>query len=165
MHFCYECGSPLVLRECGDEGMVQYCETCKAFRFPIFSTAISTVVFTPDMERLLLIQQYGRTWNVLVAGYVTKGEAAEDTVIREVKEEIGLNIVKREFVKSEYFPGSNTLMLNFMSVADSDDLSGMNTQEVDKATWYTPEEALKAVAQPSLAQRFLIANLQRLGKI
>lgn len=163
MNNCYECGTPLVLKECGEEGMVQYCEHCKEFRFPIFNTAMSTVVFNQKKDKILLIQQYQRNRNVLVAGYVTKGESVEDTVVREVMEEIGLNVIHREFVKSEFFPPSNTLMLNFQSIVDSEDLSHLNTKEVDRAAWFSIEEAKEAIVKPSVAERFLYANLERLG--
>ena len=99
---------------------------------------------------------------MLVAGYVTRGEAAEDTVIREVREETGLRVVHREFVKSEFFPPSNTLMLNFQSIVDGEDLSGLNTQEVDRAAWFGLEAAVEAIVKPSVAERFLLANLERL---
>ena len=108
--------------------MVPFCPSCNTYRFPIFNTAISTEVLYKD--KILLIQQYGRKNYILVAGYINKGESAEEALKREVKEEIGLNVTGCSFVKSEYFPPSNTLMINFSCTVDSDDLSNM-TKEVD----------------------------------
>ena len=163
MEYCFECGTKLIYKECGDEGMVQYCPKCGAFRFPIFNVAMSTVVFNKDLTKVLLIKQYNRNANVLVAGYVTLGEALEQTVAREVKEEIGIDILRCDFVKSEYFQPSNTLMNNFMSVTDNEDLSHVKRNEVDEAHWYTLDEAMEAIAHNTLAERFLHANFRKMG--
>lgn len=154
MNHCWACGAKLTLKECGMEGMVPYCEACGDYRFPIFSTAISTAVLNPEKDRILLIKQYGRDFYVLLAGYINKGESAEEALCREVREEVGLDIADYRLMKTSYFPPSNTLMVNFVSVADSDDLSHI-TDEVDEATWFTFEEALENIVPDSLAEIFL----------
>ncbi len=159
MKYCYECGMKLIPKALDGEGIIPYCQTCRTFRFPIFSAAVSMIVKNPAKDKILLIQQYGTKNNVLVAGYINKGENAENAVIREVKEETGLTVVYHNFNKSEYFPRTNTLMFNFVCVADSEDLSGLNTKEVDKAQWFTIEEAIENIMPNSLAQKFLLASI------
>ena len=95
MKHCMQCGSELVLKELKDEGMVPYCPTCKDFRFPVFNVAVSMVILNETKDETLLIKQYGKDSYILVAGYVNKGEDAEDAVIREVKEEMGLAVSGR----------------------------------------------------------------------
>lgn len=160
MSYCTECGAELTLKYLEKEGMIPYCERCRAFRFPTFNAAISTIVYSPDAGKILLIKQYGRDRNILVAGYVNKGESAEHALFREVEEEMGLHVTSCCFNMSEYFEKTNTLMLNFASIVDSDDLKDM-TKEVDSAAWYTPEEAKKAIAHDSLAEKFLLAWLKK----
>ncbi len=41
--------------------------------------------------------------NILVAGYVNKGENAEETIQREMKEEIGRDIISYQYLKSSYY--------------------------------------------------------------
>lgn len=161
LKFCLECGSRLVLKECNGEGEVPYCEPCAAFRFPVFSTAMSTAVLNRELDRILLIQQYGRQNYILLAGYVNKGENAEAALIREVKEEAGLTVIAYEYMRSEYFAPSNTLMLNFISVADTEDLSGMS-DELDHAAWFTLDEAGEAILGGSLAESFLLTIIAKL---
>ena len=122
MKYCMECGTKLTERFLKNEGMIPYCENCQAYRFPVFSTAVSMEVQNPSKDKILLIKQYGKDRYVLVAGYVNLGESAEHTVAREVKEEIGLDVREISFEKSEYFPETNTLMLNFSCVAETEDL-------------------------------------------
>lgn len=86
MTHCYECGTRLIPKELEGEGIVPYCPKCGAYRFAIFSAAMSTTLLSPDRKKALLIQQYGRARNVLVAGYISKGENAEHAVVREIQE-------------------------------------------------------------------------------
>ena len=160
MPYCTECGTKLVPKYLEKEGMIPWCERCLAYRFPTFNAAISTMVYSPDGQKILLIKQYGRDRNILVAGYINKGEGAEHALAREVMEEMGLRVTACCFNRSEYFEKSNTLMLNFASIVDSCDLGGM-TPEVDAAAWYTPAEAREAITHDSLAEKFLLAWLSK----
>ncbi len=164
MEYCMECGSRLEKRFLENEGMVPFCPECGKYCFPVFNTAVSMIVMPETRDRVLLIQQYGKTYNILVAGYVNKGENAEHAVIREVKEETGLDVVSLSYNKSAYFEPSNTLMLNFSCVVSNDNLSGL-TPEVDKAAWYGFDDARKEIRQGSLAQKFLESFLIKMNKI
>lgn len=160
MNFCIECGEKLELKECRGEGLIPFCNKCNTFRFPIFNTAISTTIYNKKMNKLILIQQYGREANILVAGYVNKGESAEEALAREVKEELRLNVIDYKFVKSKYYKKSNTLMINFISFVDSEDLSNISS-EVDKAQWFSIEEAKEAILKGSLAEEFLLEGMKK----
>lgn len=164
MAYCYKCGTKLVDKKHEHEGIIPYCEKCGEYRFPVFSTACSVIVLNPDKDKILLIKQYGKNRNVLVAGYINKGEAAETAVAREVMEEIGIEVEKIDYNKSEYFEPSNTLMLNFSCVAKSEDLSGVN-YEIDSAEWFDFENARKNVMHNSLAERFLIFFLDNFKSV
>lgn len=161
MEYCVECGTKLQKKFLKNEGMIPFCPKCNAYRFPIFSTAVSMEVLSPDKKKVLLIKQYGRDRYILVAGYVNQGENAEHAVAREVKEEIGLNVEQIHFERSEYYQGSNTLMLNFSCVADSEDLSAISKEEIDMCTWFSLEEAAREIAEGSLAGKFLSCFLER----
>lgn len=159
MKYCYECGTELTEKNLKNEGLIPYCTKCGEYRFPIFSTAVSMVVYNSSKDKILLIQQYGKQNNVLVAGYINKGENAESAVSRELKEEIGIDISECKFNRSEYFEPTSTLMLNFICVAKSESLNGINRDEVDKARWFSLEEARKNIKPNSVAQRFLLSAL------
>ncbi|MBR1759527.1 MAG: NUDIX domain-containing protein [Lachnospiraceae bacterium] len=154
MSYCKECGSKLTFRRNGLDGDVPYCETCKAFRFPQYNVAISTIVMNEAMDQIILIQQYGRTDNILVAGYVNLGESLEEGLKREVHEELGLTVTKCQYLRSKYFEKSNTLMCNFLSVVDDMSLDHIN-EEIDRISWFSLEEAKACIKPGSLAQEFL----------
>ena len=156
MTHCMFCGSPLMHRYLKDEGIVPYCPVCEEYRFPVFNTAISTIVMNEDQKHILLIQQYGRPSYILVAGYVNRGEDAEHAVRREVNEEMHLEVQKLKFNRSHYFKPSNTLMLNFTAIVKG---KPEPNWEVDKWKWFTVDEAREAIRPNSLAKDFLIGYL------
>lgn len=157
MKYCYECGGELKPEFLNErEGIVPKCSKCGQFRFEIFSSAVSMIVLNPQKDKILLIQQYGKKDNILVAGYISKGENAETAAKREIKEETGLDITDIRYNKSEYFAKTNTLMLNFICHAADSDLSGIDIEEVDKAQWFTFEQARQNIKPNSLAEQFLL---------
>ena len=159
MNYCMHCGTRLQIREHPEEGPVPWCDTCKEYRYPVFNTAVSMIVVNPDETRVILIRQYGKPSYVLVAGYVNKGEDAEDAAAREVLEEIGLTVRNVRFNHSRYYPRTNTLMLNFTVTVD--DVEAHPNWEVDGWSWFSVEEARRQIRQGSLAAAFLNGYFDR----
>ena len=86
MNYCMDCGAKLELRPHHEGGEVPFCPVCGKFRHPVYSTAVIMIVMDKARERVILIQQYGRAKNILVAGYIDRGESAEAACVREVRE-------------------------------------------------------------------------------
>ena len=160
--FCTKCGTAFETRELEGEGTVQFCPKCNEYHFPVFNTACSMIVVDPKARKILLIKQYGRDHYILVAGYVNRGEDAEQTVAREILEETGLVAKKITFNRSKYFERSNTLMLNW--TVEVEDASALKpNSEVDSYNWFTFEEAKRNIKDCSLAQWFLNSYLDSLN--
>ncbi len=153
MNYCMECGTLLHPKSHGKEGVVPYCETCGAFRYPVFNTAVSLIVIDEEKENIILIRQYGRPHYILVAGYVNHGEDAEDAARRELKEELGLDAIHIRFNRSHYFSPSNTLMLNFTVTVSMEHISP--NEEIDSWSRFSLEEARRSIKSGSLAEAFL----------
>ena len=114
----------------------------------------------PNFFEELLIKQYGRDFNILVAGYVSKSENLETALKRELKEEVSLNIIDYKFNESKYYEKSNTLICNFIVQVDSEDFK--LTNEVDSANWYDIKDAKLNVMKGSLAEYFLNIALSKI---
>lgn len=162
MNYCMECGSRLELRPHREGGEVPYCPACGRFRHPVYSTAVIMIVMDKARERVILIQQYGRGKNILVAGYVDRGESAEDAARREVSEELGLTAASVSYNRSEYLPRTNTLMLNFTVLVEEGDVRP--NEEIDAWRWFSREEAREAILPGSLAAKFLNEYFDSLEK-
>ena len=87
----------IALKELEEEGIVPYCPKCQQYRFPMYNVAVSMIVVDEETGKILLIQQYGKPSYILVAGYVNRGEAEEHAVVREVREETGLEVEHLRF--------------------------------------------------------------------
>ena len=159
MSYCIECGEKLIMKPCGIDGDVPYCPKCQAFRFPMYNSAISAIVFNPDKTKILLSRQYGRDHQILIAGYINKGENAKQALIRELKEEVDLNVVDYHYNDNEYFARTNTLIHNYAVVSDSEDFH--LTSEVDDAKWYDIDEVLTVIKPNSLAKHFVELYLKK----
>ena len=85
--YCPICGSKLILKNIGDDGLTPYCDTCRQPRFDMFSTCVITLVINNEGKVALLKQNYISTeYRTLVSGYMIPGETAEEAAKREVME-------------------------------------------------------------------------------
>lgn len=159
MKYCEKCGSPLEMKECGIDGLVPYCPQCQEFRFPMFNSAISAIVYNPAKDKILLIKQYGKNDYILVAGYISQKENAKETLTREIHEEIGLPISGYVYNDNEYFAPTNTLIHNYAVVVKSENFQ--LTSEVDEACWIPVEQVLDVIKPNSLAKSFVARWLDK----
>ncbi len=152
--YCPHCGKKAEMREIGDEGVIPYCAQCKVPLWDMFTTSIIAAVVNECGEVALLRQNYVSTTNhVCVAGVMKPGESAEDTVVREVGEELGLDVKSVSYVRSYPYEKKDMLMLGFQAVVEKKDfvLSG----EVDAAEWVRFEDALSLLWEGSVAWRLV----------
>ncbi len=151
MHFTYcpYCGTKLIDKEIGDEGMIPFCTNCSIPLWDMFTTSIIAAVVNECGEIALLRQNYVSTTNyVCVAGIMKIGEAAEETVIREVKEEIGQDVEKLEFIKSYSYEKKEMLMLGYKASVKKQDFEF--SAEVDSVEWIKLEKALSLLREGSI---------------
>ena len=120
--YCPYCGTKLVLKELKNEGLIPYCNNCNDYRFELYSVAVSMIIINKKENKSLLIKQYDTNYYRFVAGYINKGETAEDAVKREMNEEIGIKPILIKPLKTSYFEKTETLMLNYLAVVDTLDI-------------------------------------------
>jgi NAD+ diphosphatase len=157
MAFCTVCGAALEMRlHEGEGGPVPWCPACGDWRFERFNAAVSMVTRDRATGNLLLVRQYGRKDWILVAGYLKKGETAEEAVRRETREETGLSVVSMCFNRSRFFPPSETLLLNFATETEGEVVPNA---EIDEFAWVPPEKAVEIIKPASFAQFFLRSAL------
>ena len=152
MHFtfCPHCGTKLISKEIGDEGKIPYCEKCSTPLWDMFTTSIIAAVVNQSEEVALLRQNYVSTTNhVCVAGVMKLGESAEETVIREVKEEIGQEVKSVEYISSYPYDKKEMLMLGYKATVKKQDFQ--LSVEVDSVEWVKYENALSLLREGSIA--------------
>lgn len=154
--YCPHCGNQAEMREIGDEGRIPYCPQCEMPLWDMFTTSVIAAVVNECGEIALLRQNYVSTANhVCVAGIMKPGESAEEAVVREIGEELGLRVKTAEYVKSYPYEKKEMLMLGFKAVAEKKEftLSG----EVDTAVWVKLEDAPGLLREGSIAWQLVKA--------
>lgn len=157
--YCPHCGTKAEEREIGDEGLIPYCAKCDTPLWDMFTTSIIAAVVNEFGEIALLRQDYvSRTSYVCVAGVMKIGESAEETVVREIKEELGLTVKSLEYIKSYPYDKKEMLMLGFKAVVEKGDfkLSG----EVDSAKWVKLEDAPQLLREGGIAWQLVTTIVQ-----
>ena len=131
--FCGRCGKPTVHDE--KERMVK-CPVCGNMVFPRISPAV--IVAVTDGDRLLMSKYAGRSYTryALLAGYAEIGETIEQTVHREVMEEVGLKVKNLRYYKSQPWGVDGNVLMGFYCDLDGDDTIHIDEQELALAEWH-----------------------------
>ena len=141
---CGRCGHHTESR---DGGHRRRCtrKGCRGTLFPRIDPAVITLVeFRPDdggPPRCLLGNHHRPPPNVFstLSGYAEPGESLEETVAREVFEEVGVRVRSAYYQASQPWPFPSSLMLGFRARAETTGIT-VNPDELVDARWFTAEE-------------------------
>jgi NAD+ diphosphatase len=146
--FCPRCGSPT---EIASAGHVRVCAKDGSEHYPRVDPAI-IVAIVDDSDRLLLAR--GAAWPEhrmsILAGFVEPGESLEQTVAREVREEVGILVTDFRYAGSQPWPLPRSLMLGYFARAHGDQLLEVDGEEILEAYWFSRPELLAAVESGDL---------------
>ena len=135
--FCGKCGHPLVpdTRE-----RMMYCPHCKNTEYPKISPAV--IVGVRNGNRLLMSKYAGGTARryALIAGFAEIGETLEETVKREVMEEVGLKVKNIEYYKSQPWSLSSSLLMGFYCDLEGSDQIVLEEDELSEAEWFERDD-------------------------
>ena len=112
------------------------CPVCGDMIFPRISPAV--IVAITDGDRLLMSKYAGRgfTRYALIAGYTEIGETMEQTVTREVMEEVGLRVKNIRYYKSQPWGIDGNVLMGFYCDLDGDDTIHLDEKELALAEWH-----------------------------
>ena len=104
--------------------------------------APAVIVALTDGDRLLMTRYRGRPYKgyALIAGFNEIGETMEDTVRREILEEVGLRCRDIRYCGSQPWGTESNLLLGYFARLDGDPAIRMDRQELSRAEWLTREE-------------------------
>lgn len=136
------------------ERMVR-CEKCGNMEYPKICPAV--IVGVTSGNRLLLTKYAGRDYKkyALIAGFAEIGESIEDTVRREVMEEVGLQVKNLRFYKSQPWSFSDTLLMGFYCELDGGDTITLEEEELSFAQWFEREEIPEGTDEISLTNEMI----------
>lgn len=136
--FCGRCGGRM---ERDRRERMLYCPSCGNQVYPTISPAV--IIGVIHRGKLLMSKYAGRDYKkfALIAGFNEIGETIEETVHREVMEEVGLKVKNLTYYKSQPWPFTGTLLMGFFCELDGEDETiVLEEDELSEAGWYPPEE-------------------------
>ena len=140
--FCGVCGNPNLLRSAGHR-MVCSNDECARESYPRIDPAIIVLVTHEDSCLLGRNAKWPAGQFSTLAGFVEPGESLEDAVVREVFEEVQLQLADIRYVSSQPWPFPASAMCGFYAEAVNRD-AGVS-DEVEETRWFTVESLTRAV--------------------
>lgn len=130
--FCGCCGSRM--EDSGRE-LALVCGSCGKKLRPKIQPAVIAGVCKGD--RILLTRYNGPASRrvALIAGYNEIGETIEDTLRREVMEEVGLKVKNLRYYKSQPWVLTDSLMIGFFCDLDGEDTITLQESELSMGKW------------------------------
>lgn len=152
--YCGRCGKPM---QPDAKERMMYCDSCKIMEYPKISPAVIVGVINGDS--ILMSKYAGREYSnyALLAGFTEVGEAIEETVHREVMEEVGLRVKNITYYKSQPWALSESLLLGFFAELDGDDTITLDEEELAMADWFKREELPVKPDNISLTNEMMMA--------
>lgn len=130
--YCGRCSGNL--RKDKRERML-YCPSCGNTIYPRIAPAV--IVAVTNEDKILMTKYANREYKkyALIAGFCEIGETAEDTVRREVMEEVGLRIKNIRYYKSQPWGFDSNLLLGYFAELDGADIITREEAELAEAEW------------------------------
>lgn len=112
-----------------------YCSSCGNTVYPRVSPAV--IVAVTNGDKILMTKYANREYKkyALIAGFCEIGETAEDTVRREVLEEVGLRVKNIRYYKSQPWGFDSNLLLGYFADLDGADTVTIEEAELAEAEW------------------------------
>lgn len=135
--FCGRCGGEMA-RDTKERML--YCPRCKNTVYPKISPCIITGI--TDGDRILLTKYARSGYNhyALVAGFCEIGESFEETLRREVAEEVGLEVENIRYWASQPWSFSDSLLAGFFCDVRGSRIPRLVDGELKEASWFSRAE-------------------------
>ncbi len=154
--FCGVCGTP---PERLQTEFCMRCPQCGFSAYPRISPAMMVLIRKGDSILLARHTTTATSRYTALAGFVEPGESIEQTIHREVHEEVGLKVGNLQYFGSQSWPFPHSLMVAFTADYVSGEIR-VQEDEIADARWFGPGDAMPEIApRISVAGWLIRANL------
>lgn len=155
--FCGRCGKPTT-QDSFDFARV--CGVCSLRFYPRISPCMIVLVTRGDELLLAHHHRASRVMYTTLAGFVEAGEGVEDCIRREIREEVGVEVGKLDYFRSQPWPFPHQLMLGFYAEYASGDIN-IDATEIIDAKWFRYDELPQIPAIATVAGQLITHYVER----
>ena len=154
--YCNYCGN--INKFDLEEGAFK-CECNNALNYPSISPCIITLIY--DDERILLGRNkfFPENMYSTLAGFIEAGESAEQALIREVSEEVNVEVSQIEYHSSQSWPFPSQLMLGYKCKYQKGEIV-LNDKELEDARWFNIQELPNIPPDTSISGRLIRSYIE-----
>ncbi|MFM1896941.1 MAG: hypothetical protein RLZZ385_2015 [Pseudomonadota bacterium] len=134
--YCGACGQPTEPHP-AERALV--CGACELHFYPRINPCVIVLVIR---GRQILLARHARArggFYSCLAGFVEAGETPEQTIVREVREEVGIGVHNIRYIRSQSWPFPSQLMLGFFADYADGEIQ-VDGVEIEHADWFGPEQ-------------------------
>lgn len=157
--FCSRCGTK-TLQKPGERG--KECPECGELFYPRISPAVIVLIRKGHEILLARSPNFPPDMYSLIAGFVEPGETAEAAVIREIKEEVGIEVKNIRYFGTQAWPFPNSLMIGFTAEYKSGEIQP-DGFEIEDAEWFSAEKLPSLPGKISISRKLIDHFLEEKG--
>jgi NAD+ diphosphatase len=148
---CGRCGTPL--RSKSTE-RAKECPQCGLLHFPRLAPAIIVLVERGSKLLLARSRHFMPGMFSVLAGFVEPGESLEEAVVREVREEVGIDVKDIKYFGSQPWPFPHSLMIGFTATYAGGEIT-IDDTEIEEADWFSVDNLPRIPGKISIARKLI----------
>jgi NAD+ diphosphatase len=157
--YCGQCGSAMSLV---NWELAALCNKCGHRCYPRIAPCVLVGIIKDDKILLARSSRHRAGFYSILAGFVESAETLEQAAVREVKEEVGVDITNLRYVGSQPWPFPHSLMTGFIADYVAGDIV-CQPQEIEEAAWFALTELPEVPPVQTLSGRIIAQLQQRAG--
>ena len=165
--FCSRCAAAVMPHPSGEPAMV--CPSCDLRQYPRIQPCVIIAITRTHPDTLkpqILLAHHHRHSKPdqppmygLIAGFVEVGESLEQTVRREVTEEVGLTVNNIRYIDSQPWPYPSNLMMGFIADYVSGDIV-IEQAELSDAKFFDVDDLPRIPTKGTIARQLIETVIQ-----
>jgi NAD+ diphosphatase len=136
------------------------CTACSRIVYPRISPAIIVLIKKGEEVLLARSPRFPQGVFAVIAGFNEPGENLEQTVHREVREEVGIAVRNLRYFGSEPWPFPDSLMIGFVADHAGGEIR-IDNQEIEAAGWFTRDTLPPVPSVESISRALIEAWIRR----
>ena len=157
--FCGRCGGTT---EPVSGELAMWCTRCGMLHYPRLNPAAIVLVERGNQILLARSPSFPEGLYSILAGFVEPGESIEETVAREIGEEVGIGVRNVSYFGSQPWPFPHSLMIGFTADYAGGELSP-DPAEIEAAGWYAADDLPQLPPRTSIARAMIEDFVDRHG--